>query len=128
MSGLGLAFDTAQAAYDSMHPEWVDADYQDRYEIHLKGYLAQVEDVLANARDLFQDKACPSCRLAGESNGHCFIYDRLTDASVRVVNVHAGNDVYFAAYGVTCEACGIEFFDTDGEDTVCITCKAKVAA
>jgi hypothetical protein len=127
VSYLGLGFETAQAAYDAQLPEYYDQEDTERYEISLRGMAVVLQDVLANARDIFQDKACPTCLLAGDSTDHCYVYDRVTDNHVRLVRVHAGNDVYFAAYGTPCEACGTEFFDTDLEDTVCIECKAQAA-
>jgi hypothetical protein len=101
----------------------------DRYELFIRFSMAQAYDELSCARLAFQTNACPTCQVHGGTDSlHCAVYDRLTDNIIRMVRIHSGNDFVFAAYATPCEACGTEFFDITLDDTLCIGCKARMAA
>lgn len=101
----------------------------DRYEVWVSYQQIRTFPTLAAARDLFDSRACSNCLLHGGTEAlHCAVYDRETDRLVRLVKIHRGNDIIFAAYATACEACGTDWFDVDMTDTLCVGCRVRVAA
>lgn len=102
---------------------------EERYEVWLGGRQERTFDWLHDARDMFNLAACSACLVdGGGDRQHCAVYDRMLDQFVRVIRIGSGNDIVFATYAAPCEACGLEFFDVEMGDSLCLDCRAVAPA